>query len=111
MRILAAIVLFAAVLPFQAKQNPSENRTGNELKHWGTTLPSGEPVQFTAMDVSRTWDTAVVHFRGNVKAEIRESMKAGDRYLAIRADGMSYYEKIGDIIPSGNVRIAQEQLK
>ena len=68
-------------------------------------------MRFTAKDISRTWDTAVIHLKGGVKAEIRESVRAGNRYLVIQADELNYYEKTGELVPSGNVRVAQEQVR
>jgi lipopolysaccharide assembly outer membrane protein LptD (OstA) len=111
---LLAVVAFASLSLASepgAQQYSSDNQAGVELKHFYTTLPTGEPVSFAAADISRTWDGAVIHLKGNVKAEIRETVKAGNRYLVIHADEVSYYEKRGELIPSGNVRIAQEQVR
>jgi lipopolysaccharide assembly outer membrane protein LptD (OstA) len=109
---LAALVFASVALASQPRtQKPSDSQDGSELKHFAITLPSGEPVRFTAMDISRNWDTSVIHLKGAVKAEIRESVKAGSRYLVIHADEVSYDEKTGELIPSGNVRVAQERVR
>ena len=104
---LSALVFASLLLASQPeKQKPSGNEGASELKHFAITLPSGEPVLFAALDINRKWDESVIHLKGDVKAEIRESVKAGNRYIVISADEASYDEKTGEL---GSLLIRSER--
>ena len=100
---LAAIVSLAGTGQEEARVQPT-----TDLKQVATTLPSGEPIRMSALNIDRTWSDSVTHLKGNVRVEIRETLKAGNRYVMIRADEASYNPSSGELIPSGNVRITQE---
>ena len=100
---LAAIVSHAGT-----GQDEARIQSTPDLKQVATTLPSGEPILMSALNIDRTWSDSVTHLKGNVRVEVRETLKAGNRYLLVRADEATYNPGSGEIIPSGNVRITQE---
>ena len=79
-----------------------------DLKEVSTTLPSGEPITMSALTIDRNWETSTTRLRGNVQVLIRETVKAGNRFIVVRADEASLNEKSGELIPTGNVRVSQE---
>jgi lipopolysaccharide assembly outer membrane protein LptD (OstA) len=89
-------------------QNKPEASRETELKEVSTTLPNGEPITMRALNIDRTWEPATTHLTGNVQILIRETIKAGNRFVVIRADEASFNEKSGELTPIGNVRVTQE---
>jgi len=89
-------------------QNKPEAFLGTELKEVSTTLPNGEPITMSALNIDRTWEPSTTHLSGNVQVLIRESIKAGNRFIVIRADEATLDEKSGELTPLGNVRVSQE---
>jgi hypothetical protein len=62
----------------------------------------------SALDIDRNWVTEVTHLKGNVEVVIRETVKAGNRFMIVRALEATYNEKTGQLTPIGNVRITEE---
>ncbi len=115
MKVLGLVVLVFGSLAFAShagtQQNGSDIRPGTELKQVPATLPGGEPIRLSALNIDRNWSTSITHLKGNVRVEIRETVRSSNRFIVVRADEATYNAITGELIPSGNVHITQEELE
>lgn len=77
-----------------------------ELKRVMTTAPeNGGVLRMTAVSINRDWNPPVTHLTGQVLVEILSPPRTSHQVTIVRADQADYFEKTGEIVPRGNVRI------
>lgn len=112
MKVFSLAVFVVGLIAFASPSGTAQNKPNvsreTEFKEVSTTLPSGEPITMRALTIDRNWETLTTHLKGNVQVLIRETVKAGNRFIVVRADEASLNEKSGELIPTGNVRVSQE---
>ena len=107
-----ALVVFTCGFPGKAAQDSHDFRPGADLKQISTTLPeSSDAIRMTALSIDRDWTTSMVHLKGSVRVDMQQFSRSGHRLLVIRADEADYNGKTGELVPRGNVRITQEEIK
>lgn len=77
-----------------------------ELKRVMTTTPdNGGVLRMAAITINRDWNPPVTHLTGHVLVEIFNPPRTSHQVTIVRADQADYFEKTGEIVPRGNVRI------
>jgi hypothetical protein len=105
-------LVFVALAVRAFAQNDASSGGKPEFKRLITTLPEGAGgLRFTAISIDRDWNPPVTHLKGHVQVEIMTSPRNAQHVTILRADEADYYEKTGEIVPRGNVRITVQAVR
>ena len=78
-----------------------------EIKQVMTTVAdTGDSVRMYALQIEKSWTDSSIHLTGKVRLVVGKLSASGSHAIVITADEVTLNERTGEIVPSGNVRIA-----